>query len=148
MGEITDLIADKTGTITENKLRVSRVWLNKDMTFNHAPSHRIDPAAAFHKAVWPLLEMSIACNVPKNRGPTDQGLVEFIEKCGSNIEETKRHYGVYNEDEVTCFEFSSRRKRRSTIIKVESTGDRLLCKGASELILSECSHIIDAEGNR
>ena len=94
MGQITDLVMEKTGVITENSLRINRVWINKDMTFDLVRTHRIDPAATFPELVWPLLEMSFACNVSQNCSYTDKACVDFIEKCGRSTEEIKRLYGV------------------------------------------------------
>ena len=64
----------------------------------------------------------------------------------------RKKYGVHKNDDFIRFEFSSKRKRMSTVIS-NATGNggydkRLLCKGASEYVLEQCTHYLDASGTR
>lgn len=47
---------------------------------------------------------------------------------------------------VKSYPFSSKRKRSSYVVRLESGGYRFFCKGASELVLAECNTILDADG--
>mmetsp|Transcript_16551 Transcript_16551/g.20923 ORF Transcript_16551/g.20923 Transcript_16551/m.20923 type:complete len:227 (-) Transcript_16551:1510-2190(-) len=79
-------------------------------------------------------------------------MVDMLDRCDSNISGLRDQHKVGARDDFIRFEFSSNRKRMSTIISnATGQGDydkRLLCKGASELVLAECSHYIASDGSR
>ena len=113
---------------------------------------KLDAKTVFPQTHWPLIEMSIACNTTKECGATDKGMVDMLERCSSPIDELRTKHKTGPKDEFMRFEFSSNRKRMSTIAS-DATGQggydkRLLCKGASELVVKECSHYIAADGSR
>ena len=78
MGGATNICSDKTGTLTLNQMKVTDVWVGKEVSI---PNEQIDakdekgedikkmkPINAgdyFSSAIWKLLEMSIGCNIPK-----------------------------------------------------------------------------------
>ena len=71
---------------------------------------------------------------PEPKGSkTDIALLEFITRCGIDVEEQRIKY-----PSSMKFPFSSTRKRMSTIIELEGGQRRLVCKGASELVLQAC----------
>jgi magnesium-transporting ATPase (P-type) len=47
---------------------------------------------------------------------------------------------------VKVFTFNSARKSMSTVIRLKEGGYRLFTKGASEMVLRQCSHILDGKG--
>ena len=121
----------------------------------------------FPQTPWDTLVTSIVCNVPEEVGATDKGMTDLIERtcvpdASLDDEKTKKaledflqakrkQFGVHKDDEFTRFEFSSKRKRMSTIISNAGVGGydkRLLCKGASEYVLENCSHYLDTNGTR
>ena len=113
---------------------------------------KLDAKTVFPQTHWPLLEMSIACNTTKECGATDKGMVDMLERCNSPIDDLRTKHKTGPKDEFMRFEFSSNRKRMSTIAS-DATGQggydkRLLCKGASELVVEQCSHYIAADGSR
>lgn len=122
----------------------------------------------FPSAPWELLMTSIICNVPEDVGATDKGMTDLLERCcitdaslsvaktavalEEHFQAERKKYKVHKNDPFQRFEFSSKRKRMSTIIS-NATGaggydKRLLCKGASEYVVSQCSHYLDTEGVR
>ena len=171
MGGATNICSDKTGTLTLNKMKVARVWLDKDVELNldqddMGKMTKLD-TSLFPQAPWDMLVTSIVCNVPEEVGATDKGMTDLIERtCVTDAslddEKTKKaleeflqakrkQYGVHKEEAFTRFEFSSKRKRMSTIISNAGVGGhdkRLLCKGASEYVLENCSHYLDTNGTR
>ena len=113
---------------------------------------KLNSAQVFPQTHWPLLEMSIACNTTKECGATDKGMVDMLERCDSPIDDLRKKHKTSQKDDFIRFEFSSNRKRMSTVAS-DVTGNggydkRLLCKGASELVLEQCSHYIAADGSR
>jgi len=157
MGGATNICSDKTGTLTLNKMQTARVWVDKDIQLNldqdaDGNMTKLDSATIFPSTHWPLLEISIACNTPDDCGATDRGMIDLLKRCDTQIDDLRTKYKVGSKDNFIRFEFSSNRKRMSTIIS-DATGQgdydkRLLCKGASELVLAECSHYIAADGSR
>ena len=73
---------------------------------------------------------------PEPKGSkTEIALLEFIEKCGINYEKERER----NPTSIK-FPFSSARKRMSMVLELEEGKRRLVCKGASEMVLAACSH--------
>ena len=113
---------------------------------------KLDPTKVFPPTHWSLIEQLIAINTAQECGATDKGMVDLLDRTGSNIEAIRNKHKTGAKDDFIRFEFSSKRKRMSTIGS-EATGNggydkRLYHKGASELVLAECSHYIDAQGQR
>lgn len=65
---------------------------------------------------------------------TEVSILQFIERCGYNYEKLREKVQV-----IKSMPFNSSRKRMGLIL-VGSNGNRLVEKGASELILEACSH--------
>jgi magnesium-transporting ATPase (P-type) len=72
-------------------------------------------------------------------------MVDMLERCDSNISGIRDQYKVGARDDFIRFEFSSNRKRMSTIIS-NATGQGDYDK--RELVLAECSHYIASDGSR
>ena len=108
LGSVTVICADKTGTITENKMEVMDTWLPKQ-----------EDAAL-------LAQIASSCNraqLPNLGDPTEIGLLVYAEKQG--VERLK-----FDEEEVP---FSSEEKYMKT-----RHGERSFIKGAPEKIISLC----------
>lgn len=72
-----------------------------------------------------------------------------IEYCctnytGPDYEEIRNDHPV--ETFVKVFTFNSARKSMSTVIPLNTSGDRMFTKGASEIILDKCSYIVKENG--
>ena len=64
-------------------------------------------------------------------------MLEFLEKCGINIEQSRKKY--LSTTDYINFPFSSSRKRQSTVVELAEGKKRIHVKGASELILENCT---------
>ena len=74
---------------------------------------------------------------------TECAMLVMASKFGFGYESLQRE-----NPKVYRWNFSSSRKRMSTLIKLgEGTGFRLLCKGASEMILQRCTKVIHRDGS-
>ena len=72
---------------------------------------------------------------PEPKGSkTEIALLEFITRCNIDFDAEKLRYPT-----SLKFPFSSARKRMSMVLELEGGHRRLVCKGASELVMQACS---------
>ena len=158
MGEATAICSDKTGTLTENRMTVT------DSHFCES-----DLAASGNKAVKALDEtvlQHIAYGAIVNSNVT---LGENNEVYGSKTEgallmfardslNTPDYEAVRSKASIRRkYPFSSDRKMMSTLVETmvddndedsaHSAPFHLYAKGASEIVLEKCTHIIQADGS-
>ncbi|KUJ20488.1 calcium transporting P-type ATPase-like protein [Mollisia scopiformis] len=172
MGNATTICSDKTGTLTENKMRVVAGTLGTTSRFGAAtdaagedPSinkgKQTQPEAvdsvppqevvsSLHSGVKHMLLQSIAINSTAFEGEVD-GEKTFI---GSKTETALLVYardflGMGQVDQlrsnaniVQLIPFDSGRKCMGVVVQLENGKYRLYVKGASEILLEKCSYII------
>ena len=68
---------------------------------------------------------------------TDIAMLEFLAKCGINIDESRDKY--LSKTGYLKFPFSSARKRQSTVVELGEGRKRMHVKGASEFVLESCT---------
>ncbi|ACL69735.1 calcium-transporting P-type ATPase, PMR1-type [Halothermothrix orenii] len=159
LGCATVICSDKTGTLTENKMEMTKIYLNrKIMKFKKdlkspglkkllmigALCNGAQPAEEEKSGPFKKIREFISGNqVPSFLGdPTDVALVRAIYKYGLSLRDLKTDYEVLKEEP-----FNSVRKRMSVLIKDTSTNKRQLwVKGAPEVILS-LSDYVEINGN-
>ncbi|NSW89354.1 MAG: calcium-translocating P-type ATPase, SERCA-type [Firmicutes bacterium] len=137
----TDIIcSDKTGTLTQNKMTVTEVYLDGGLKFAHT--------VTLHDKNFNIFAQIMAlCNdsrVKKKDGeeieaigdPTETALVNFIMSKGLNKEEMERSMPRVNE-----IPFDSERKLMTTINQ-HGERYRVLTKGAPDMLLKYCSKIL------
>jgi Ca2+-transporting ATPase len=130
LGAVDVVCTDKTGTLTEGRMHVSRLWVHDE-----AIDEGFDPV---DDRVGTLLRVGALCNdADGERGePTERALYEAAVEAGIDVaalrEDTPR------EDEVP---FSSDRKRMATV-----HADRVRVKGAPEVVLERSTRVLTADG--
>ncbi len=154
IGSATVICSDKTGTLTQNKMRVERlIWEGK--SYDRGTEGWAVPGSG----TWPRdgkpldwLTLISAANSTANLeekdgkihtvGNTTEGaLLQFIQEGGVKYKELRKEY-----EPLYQLHFSSERKRMTTVIKY---GDRLvsLVKGAPEWLLEHTTHYQLADGS-
>lgn len=145
LGSTTVICSDKTGTLTQNQMTVTRVYfqnklwhLADDGTIMHVkPSDRDAPD------LRPLLEIAALCNDARKTqngtmlgDPTETALISVAESFGFIKDALKEAHPRFAE-----VSFDSDRKRMSTLH--HSNGSTLvLVKGAPEQVLPLCTSFL------
>jgi len=158
MGSATQLNADKTGTLTQNRMTVTDAYLGGTQYDSVPPKDIADEFAA-------LLAESVCVNSDANLAHNENGTIDHI---GSKTEcallqmvEDLRTAGKGNLPASTNFayvagrekhevaqryHFTSARKRMSTAVPMNG-GVRLHVKGASEMVVKLCTKMMQTDGS-
>ncbi|MBI5347072.1 MAG: cation-transporting P-type ATPase [Candidatus Aenigmarchaeota archaeon] len=144
LGSVDVICTDKTGTITENRMTVRKIYFNRkliDVTgtgyerkglFLHK-GRKIKP-----NSLWPLLRIGLLCNnaTISEDGvigdPTEAALIVSAEKAGLKLEGARLH-------EIP---FDSMRKRM-TVIYERNRKSTAYCKGAPSVVVNMCNRIYE-----
>ncbi|KAI8821146.1 uncharacterized protein EV422DRAFT_496302 [Fimicolochytrium jonesii] len=159
MGEATCICTDKTGTLTENRMTVVKALVGDQIHYGEGSGedatkvHPFSPTT-LQPHVRDIFTEGICVNSNCFVKMTDKGqplfvgsategaLLVFSEKLGVHYDFVRKQVAKV---ENGTWSFSSDRKRMSTLVQPMY---RLYTKGASEIVLSLCTHIIDAQGTK
>jgi len=147
LGSVTVISTDKTGTLTQNKMVVTKLYDLNQMVDVTGNGYSFDGAInSKNKTIDLLTEIGVLCNdssIDKDvliGDPTELALVTLAEKNGINHQEFRKKHPRLDE-----YPFDSVRKSMSTLHEFED-GKRLLTKGAVGQLLSISTHYIK-DGN-
>ncbi len=143
MGAADVICADKTGTLTQNRMRVERVvWLaapGDGAEPNEVNEALRDPIAII-AAVDSTADLDRRAGARAMGSPTEAALLEVCQGWGVNYRGLRRESQLHR-----VFAFTSERKRMSTVAAA-ADWCRVLCKGAPEAVLPLCTRAIGAGG--
>lgn len=160
LGCTTIICSDKTGTLTQDQMTVRRIFVNGkliDITgvgYEPKGEFQMDGKPvdfASDETVQAMMKIGVLCNdthlvqAEDNKwevkgDPTEGALIVLGEKAGFNHERLNEE-----QPRVDEIPFSSERKRMTTIHETP-TGRVAYTKGALEIVLDACSHIME-DGN-
>lgn len=136
LGAATVICSDKTGTLTQNKMTVTKIF---------SPSGEIKPDSPAAQKIF--LYASLCCNAKESRkgkitefigDPTETAILSAAFSSGIKPDPSvyARHYET---------PFSGERKRMSVVCTVDGK-DMLLVKGAPDVVLPRCVKYLSSGG--
>nr|WP_244527508.1 calcium-translocating P-type ATPase, SERCA-type [Lihuaxuella thermophila] len=166
LGCATVICSDKTGTLTQNKMTVTRLWADGKLievsgsgyapegSFTHQ-GREMNPTG--NEPLRRLLEISVLCNnaaliCEKEKGklltkketvwkidgdPTEGALLVAAAKAGFQPESLTREWKRVKE-----YPFDSERKMMSVLVEKRDGKQVLYTKGAPDLLLAKCTYIV------
>lgn len=145
LGSTTTICSDKTGTLTQNKMTVKKVYANREV-YNitgdgYGFKGEVENMSNESESLRMLMLTASLCNdaIIQDEAcigdPTEGALVVLAEKSSYQHQLVRKEYPRLGE-----FPFDSVRKLMTTMHKID---DRvmLLTKGATDELLARCSHI-------
>lgn len=151
LGCATVICSDKTGTLTQNKLAVTKLWAGqREYSLGNEK-----PNPPIFEEMRTLLEVGVLCNNAQletgnpsgkktvHGDPTEGALLIAAENLGINLKEILKMQTRLGE-----IPFTSERKRMSVWVKDETGNLHLQVKGASDIIMERCSQILTRDGVR
>jgi Ca2+-transporting ATPase len=156
LGCATVICSDKTGTLTQNKMTVTRLWSGGNTW--EVTGSGYNPAGDFYenrrkinvddrKSLKQLLTFGMLCNNAEitmdrkeyivNGDPTEGALAVAAIKAGLTREALAREFHVVRE-----FPFDSERKMMTVVIETKNSERFVVTKGAPDVVLTRCRELL------
>lgn len=141
LGCVSVICSDKTGTLTQNKMTVQKIYINGESI----REEQLDLSVEAHRQLLYGMILNNDSSIVDGTGigdPTEYALIESSRHIG--LDETLIRDVLSREEEVP---FDSDRKMMSTKYKLHGV-DHILTKGALDSILDRCVSITTKDGVR
>lgn len=155
MGGANEILTDKTGTLTENRMTVLQLYAEGSL-------HQ-----TLQKVSLPTQDLILtACSVNSNSyilfdektkvlkrigNQTECALLDFVNGSLTDLERPEKNYEQIKAKHkiLKTFPFNSETKKMTVVIELEpSKKVRIFTKGASENIIEDCTTTLDANGGQ
>ena len=139
------VLTDKTGTLTQNGLKISNVYYStKEIDVDHCHQSP-DVYLGAQDGLSELLDLCDFCldNENSTQSELDTTLFEFSRKNRPHCKKLFDEYQVVEE-----IKFSSTNKYHVKLIKSLDQQHIIMVRGAPDFLLHKCRYIIDENGNR
>ena len=141
LGCVSVICSDKTGTLTQNKMTVQKIYINGESI----REDQLDLKIESHRHLLYDMVLNNDSSIVDGKGigdPTEYALLETFRNIGLNENEMRN--GLARIEEVP---FDSDRKMMSTKYKMHGVS-HILTKGALDVILERCVSIATKDGVR
>lgn len=142
IGSATVICSDKTGTLTQNCMTVSRVGLaGRVLEGEIGNADSLVRLLAVNASINSTANLVVLDGKPRTVGNTTEGaLLQWLHARGIDYASLRAKHPVLYQ-----IHFSSERKRMTTVVDVGGSTIALV-KGAPELLLADCKSCFDADG--
>lgn len=141
LGCVSVICSDKTGTLTQNKMTVQKIYINGESI----REDQLDLNIESHRHLLYDMVLNNDSSIVDGKGigdPTEYALLETFRNIG--LDENLMRNGLSRIEEVP---FDSDRKMMSTKYKMHGVS-HILTKGALDVILDRCINIATKDGVR
>lgn len=143
LGCVSVICSDKTGTLTQNKMTVQKIYINEESLFEE----QLDINIKSHRHLLYDMVLNNDSSIVDGKGigdPTEYALLESFRRMNIELDEGDMRATIERLEEIP---FDSDRKMMSTKYKMHGIS-HIFTKGALDVILDRCVSIATKDGVR